>query len=504
MKTGTTFSLDSRFCYSMGELGAWTSGTPVDDQTAYVVRAAQHHATFVSVYNEPDINGNTNRGGEIVHLFGSFVNDPGLTGLVIEACNQYGLRCDAVCVAPYQGIGNSSSLGNPPTAATVSVATATTGLSPGTYHVSYTWVDNVSGIETTSGSSEGTFTLSSGQAPTVTVAFPSSSYSATANIYLTAPGGSSGSETLYATGITSATNPVLLSSGSWTNGTTTQAAAVSPPASNLILNAVQACAATESHWPTSLAYKTPIPWSRAAYLDYFRHVLFYLQGPGTYNGPQGMLQEHIAYLKQYTVTSTVPQLVGYEGIVGSLMPGSICTGNDPNGMRLEAAATRDMFYDPAVYDAKMAFYWELQQQGMTLLSEFTLASPFYGAGSGAGTEIYCNATWNGQPAGHGDGTKAGNGQNITNVFWQNTQQVEDINNASVFLQAWQDWTDSTGPSSYTPFNWPIVRDRQQSAWQRSRRGRALILYGPRCAQARKAVVPAAPRWFPGLARSVRT
>ena len=46
---------------------------------------------------------------------------------------------------------------------------------------------------------------------------------ASANIYLTAAGGAAGTETLYATGVTGTT--YSLSSASWTNGTTTQAAA---------------------------------------------------------------------------------------------------------------------------------------------------------------------------------------------------------------------------------------------------------------------------------------
>jgi hypothetical protein len=334
------------FCNSMGALGAWTNGTPVTQVQACVMRAGQIHAIFVNVYNEPDINGNTNRGGEIIPLFGSQMTGVGLTQEVMEAINTVNgspLPCGAVSVAPYQGIGGSSSSG---------------------------------------------------------------------------AGG---------------------------------------------LTATLACASTESHWPTSLGWKTATPWSRAAYLDYFRHALVYLQGANSYNAASGLLQQHIAFLETYTGGPT-PHLVGYEGIVQSLLPGTISTGVDPIGNNLEGQASRDLFYDPAAYDVSMAFYAELQQWGVWLLSQFTLAGPMYG--DPQDPAIYTTDTWQQQPAGKGDGSRASNGQNVTNLFWRDTAQCQDVTNASPYLQAWQDWISAEAlgfvPGAYSiagaaaPFGTDVV------------------------------------------------
>jgi len=94
---------------------------------------------------------------------------------------------------------------NPSTAPT---ATATGGgasggnLAAGNYFYSYTWVDGAG--ETLHKESASALTVASGNIPRVTIpALPTGVCSA--NIYVSAAGGASGSETLYATGITGTT-----------------------------------------------------------------------------------------------------------------------------------------------------------------------------------------------------------------------------------------------------------------------------------------------------------
>lgn len=114
---------------------------------------------------------------------------------------------------------------NPSTQATVAVTGGgTTGgsLAAGTYFVAYTFVDSVNAGETTVGTSESTqFTVASGNKPRVTLpALPS--FAASINIYLTAAGGASGSEVLYATGVTGTTYDLVAANGG----------SVTPPAAN--------------------------------------------------------------------------------------------------------------------------------------------------------------------------------------------------------------------------------------------------------------------------------
>lgn len=91
---------------------------------------------------------------------------------------------------------------SPTTAATVAVS-GTTGLLPaGTYYCQYSFVDPFG--ETLAGGESAQFTVASGQVPTVTLpALPGGVQAI--NLYLTNPNGAAGTETLYATGITSTT-----------------------------------------------------------------------------------------------------------------------------------------------------------------------------------------------------------------------------------------------------------------------------------------------------------
>ncbi len=59
-----TFQAGS-FIKAMGSLGVWSNGQYVDRLTALVLRQAQHHQTFIDVFNETDIWGNSGRGNEI-------------------------------------------------------------------------------------------------------------------------------------------------------------------------------------------------------------------------------------------------------------------------------------------------------------------------------------------------------------------------------------------------------------------------------------------------------
>ena len=114
-------------------------------------------------------------------------------------------------------------------AATGALAAAATG-----YFVGYTWV-HAHG-ETAIGASASTVTvvvLGNNLAVTIP-ALPTGALGA--NIYVSAANGAVGTMSLYMAGVTSTV--VNLTSASWTNGTTTQAAAVTPPAVNTTVGAL--------------------------------------------------------------------------------------------------------------------------------------------------------------------------------------------------------------------------------------------------------------------------
>ncbi len=101
-------------------------------------------------------------------------------------------------------------------------------LPAGAYHANFTNVDS-SGKESAPAYESGSFTLTASDTLIITMgALPAGVSSR--NVYLTAAGGTAGSETLYATGVTTSTSN--LTSASWTNGTTTQAAAAVLPVNN--------------------------------------------------------------------------------------------------------------------------------------------------------------------------------------------------------------------------------------------------------------------------------
>jgi len=91
---------------------------------------------------------------------------------------------------------------NPTIQATVSVSGSGGLLSAGTYYCQYTFVDPFG--ETLAGGESAQFTVAAGQVPTIT--FPTLPTGVQAiNLYLTLAGGAPGTETLYATGITTTT-----------------------------------------------------------------------------------------------------------------------------------------------------------------------------------------------------------------------------------------------------------------------------------------------------------
>jgi len=108
-----------------------------------------------------------------------------------------------VCAVAWAGSGQ---VANPTTQATVSVTGggATGGnLAAGNYYVAYTWTTAYG--ETTAGTSESAqFTVATGNIPRVTIpSLPGGAIAA--NIYLTAVGGASASEKMYAAGVTTTT-----------------------------------------------------------------------------------------------------------------------------------------------------------------------------------------------------------------------------------------------------------------------------------------------------------
>ena len=443
------------YCTAMGQLGVWGPTATNNPDYAYAERASQLHQVAVDTFNATDADGRSGRGGEIVRLFGSFFVSPSVTSNMVTWVNSQGgrVKMDAVCVAPYIDIASDSR--SPIAAASVTVGGSGGSLSAGTYYVYYTWVDALSGIESDVGASRASFTIaSSGQVPKVTLpSFPSWG-TGTTNIYLTAANGASGTETLYATGITSTT--VNLTSGTWVSGST------SPPAYNLMPSPITAAALLATHWPTSIKYGASNPWSRAAYLDYWRHALTYdgnnypagNNGGTDGSGFNGNFAGHVQQLAncRYS-TGPMPALVGYEGGNELLIPANIETGPDPTGNYLRGQLTIDLNYDPAIYDSELAFYSLCQQGGMSAISYFHLCG---GLGSATGADgpnsyIWPLTLWESQPFGKGDGSTASNGQAITNLFWSDTQMSQHGTNASVRLQAWNDWA-STANRFVAPTN----------------------------------------------------
>ena len=429
-----------------GALGAYTNGYAGLD-VVFAAKSCHMRDLFVGVFNQTDVNGNSNRGPEIKLALGGLDINTGITANMIGWANQQSPIpvIDAVAVAPYPDCVSEAV--SPSYAATVTVSGTGGNLPAGTYYVYYTWVDALSGVESTVGSSQASFTQTSGAIPVVTISFKMKNSSnqaynpswgpSTANIYLTAAGGASGTATLYASGVTTTT--YSLSSASWTNGTKTQAASASPPTYNLMPSYLAASAAVASHWPTSIAYGTS-PWSKAALADVLRHMTLY--NPLT-------LSNHLAQQKVLNsyLGTTIPLLVAYEGSLQTIIPTGVETGPDPAGYYLRNALSIDLYYDPNFYDVEQAFELSCQYQGFSLFNMFDSGVEFQNTGNADGNESdsWSYGIYHAQPTGRGDGSTASNGLAVTNQSWNNTQLANNGPNVSTRLKAWQDWADSTSP-----------------------------------------------------------
>ena len=113
--------------YAPGTLIGTEYGSALNRRQFYCLRAAQHKATFVSIFSEPDVNGNTNRMGEVKLVIGAqFGGGTNMEGLV-TAANQVNTivqtynagspstplpycTADAFAIAPYFDTPSDSTL----------------------------------------------------------------------------------------------------------------------------------------------------------------------------------------------------------------------------------------------------------------------------------------------------------------------------------------------------------------------------------------------------------
>lgn len=316
----------TQYMNMMGGLGVLDVGYP----NAYVQRTSQVHYDFLNVLNQ------AGRGNELVRVMGAqWTGQAQATALTQEAAyraanfpTQPPIQIDVLCVAPYLNIPDET-WPDPSVAATVNVTGGgSTGgsLAAGTYYVSYTWIDSLTGLETSPGGSQSpwpnptavptgtasgttgslppgaylfgyTYTASSGgetaaitsgytvvsvQAGNVlTITFNDTmpTWATGRNLYLTPSQGPTGSETLYATGITAST--YAASSASWTNGTTTQAAAKLMPTYNTT-SIGTAFTVASGNIPTVTIALQP---SSLVSIPYAASANIYLSQPGSVPGP---------------------------------------------------------------------------------------------------------------------------------------------------------------------------------------------------------------------------
>ena len=305
-----------QFCWTMGNLTVWGTGIAGDGNIPYTARAAQIHAVAVATYNATDINGNTNRGGEIFRVFGDQFGN-GVLADQVNYLNANGLPANGFASANYEDVPYNFTAGG------VNIATA--------------------------------------------------------------------------------------------------------------------LASVASHWPTSTAYQWATPWTRAAYLDYWRHGLKYdlsNHGPGL--GQFGSFARDLATIAGFTGSGSPAQAIGYEGGLQQAATFPIRTGTDPNGNILDFYLTHDLAYDPNIYDVLTAWFQSMQDGGITIDTIFSLTHGQIGPNN---ENLWATAFWHGEPVGLGDGSLASNGQNITNLFWENTQNFQYITNANPRLKAYQVWQD---------------------------------------------------------------
>lgn len=199
-------------------------------------------------------------------------------------------------------IAANAALANPTTQAT---ATATGGgssggaLAAGTYFIAYTFVGP--GGETTVGTSESAqLTVASGNKPRVTIpALPTGGRSI--NLYVTAVGGSAGTETLYATGITTTTFDLLFAAG-------TDTTLPAPPK-----------VSTSGLATLSQMLHAPLNFQADRYFQKLsEHITSFIQGDG------GALVQYLKTIRDYSdFFQTYKQLMDDFGTLVAAHPGTL-------------------------------------------------------------------------------------------------------------------------------------------------------------------------------------
>jgi len=333
------------YCNVMSVLGAWGTYGAGAGINSFAIRGAQHHRNAIAVFNQTDINGNTNRGNEVVCCHGSQFPNSSITLGVVEAVNAYNaaypsapFRIDRILVAPYLDVPGDA------------------------------WV-------------------------------------------------------------------------------------------------VSAAASLASGHTTSASYLSPTPWTRAAYLDWFRHWLkynLYTSGPNSYYA------SHYGVLAGYNLVDgqAAPTLMGYEGGIEVIVPTGTETAADGSGHYLHNQLSLDVQFDPEAYHAETALLEQIQQGGMTEYEPFGMVMMPQGAESlSYPCYLWGLAAYSGQPAGRGDGTGTTTlgvvgstdgvnpvGTLVTNKFWIDDGVCHQLDNVSVRMQATRDWMDANaaGIISITP------------------------------------------------------
>ena len=156
-----------------------------------------------------------------------------------------------------------------------------------------------------------------------------------------------------------------------------------------------ACGLLATHWPTSPQYKASNPWTRATWLDFFRHYTVYnLENILITAATQTACNNYNLVVD--SVTLPAPLLAGYEGGIADVIPGTLRNlPNDPANNALYSQLGADLYYDPAMYDCEIAYNQSVQQAGQALQETFYLAGPI----ANPYYSLWPHAIWGGQPWG---------------------------------------------------------------------------------------------------------
>ena len=413
------------------------------------------------------------------------------TTSIITALNTYNtanpttpLQLDSITVAPYLDISAAATAPiasldiqmSPSVAATVAATGGGSSgglLAAGTYTVSYTYIDTLTGYESAvqaypgaTASTSTSFTVSSGNKPRVTFNDVLPGTVASRNLYIT---NSTPTTYLYATGVTAATYDMVAAlPGSPT----------SPPFTSLApsytwLAASLAALDTNSIANTGTNPGNPYaanPLNPRSWHDYLRtrvkYDMQYMGPTGTIAGTNG----HIHQLSLYHLVNNqaAPTLTCYEGSLETLVPKFVQNAaTPPAGHFLCSQIASNVFYHPDMYDTEMAFEQALQQSKVTLININALATPFGNTAYTVHTWGY--VFWTGQQAGRGDNSD-GKGTNVfCGVELGNTPTAHDATNVSPRLQAFLDWTvrGNKGNPAHRKAFFPAM----SSAWRSRNRAR---------------------------------